>query len=101
MHIYQWLQNLLYFLKHYRSILIVTKYYTNLFNYEEGNERLNKNMKNWVYFHKNWYYDANSAAMNFVLLDKTRTSIRLKYENATICKNPLHFPMRVSHILAD
>jgi hypothetical protein len=41
---HEWLQNLLYFLKDYGSILIVTKYYTNFYNNKEGNERLNKNM---------------------------------------------------------
>jgi hypothetical protein len=52
--------NLLYFSKHY----IVTKYCTNLYNTKEGNERLNKNLNNWVYFGKNLNYDENLAAPN-------------------------------------
>ncbi len=55
------------FYKHYGSLLIVTKYYKNLYNNKEGNKRLNKNMNNCVYFRKNLYYDANFAATDFVL----------------------------------
>jgi hypothetical protein len=58
----EWLENLLYFLKHNGSILIATKYYTNLQNNKEGNKRLNKNMNNCVSFRKNLYCDANFAA---------------------------------------
>ena len=81
-------QRLLCFLKHYISILIVTKYCTNSYINKEGNKRLNNNMNNCVYFGKTLYYDANFAATNFVLLDETRESIRLKYENANNRKIP-------------
>jgi hypothetical protein len=85
--------------KHYKSILIVTKYFTNLCNNKEGNARLIKNMNNCVSFRKNWYYYANLKATNFVLLDKTCISIGLNYDNANIPKkSPLHFPMRVSDL---
>ena len=89
MHIYKWLQNLLYFSKHYGTILIVTKYYTNLNNNKEGNERLNKNTNNCVYFFKNLYYDVNFAATNLVLLGQTCISLSLNCENANIHTNPL------------
>jgi hypothetical protein len=70
------------------------KYYTHLYNYKEGNERLNKIMDNCVYFRKNLYYDANFAATNFVLLDKTGVSIRLNYEMRIFLKINSNFPMR-------
>jgi hypothetical protein len=82
------LQNLFCFLKYYKTILIVAKYYTNLCNNKEGKERLNKNMNNCIYFRKNLNYDMNFPAMNFVLWDKTRISFCLNFENVNIHKNP-------------
>jgi hypothetical protein len=70
-------------------ILIVMKFYTNLYNNKEGNKRLNKNMKNYVYFCEKLYYDGNFAATNFVLEDETCRSICLNFENANIRKNLL------------
>ena len=46
-------------------------------------------MSNCTYFCKNLYFDANFAATNFVLLDKTQLSNYLNYENVNIRKNPL------------
>jgi hypothetical protein len=65
--------------------LIVTKYYTNLYNSKVGNERLIKNLNNCIYFPD----DVNFAATNFVLLDETLINIRLSYENVNIRKNLL------------
>ncbi len=41
-------------------------------------------MNNCVYFGKNLYYDANFAATNFALLDKSHISLPLNYENPNI-----------------
>ena len=43
-----------------------------MYNNREGDERLNKNRSNCIYFCKNLYYDANFAAANFDLKDETR-----------------------------
>jgi hypothetical protein len=45
---YERLLNLLYFAKHYKSILQVTKYYANFYNNKKGTERLNNDMNNCV-----------------------------------------------------
>jgi hypothetical protein len=52
-------------------------------------------MNNCGYFCETSYLDANFAAMNFVLLDKTCISNGMKYEKANICKKKTasHFPM--------
>ena len=91
----------LYFSKHYKSMLIVMKYYTNLYDNKEGNERLIKNMNHCIYFRKNSYYDANFGATNFVSMDQIGISICLNYKNTNIRKKSAsHFPMKVSHMLA-
>jgi hypothetical protein len=66
-HLNKRLQNLLNFLKHCKSILKVTKYYTNLYKNKKVKERLNNNMNNSIKFHKNYYYNVNFAVTNFVL----------------------------------
>ena len=87
MNIYEFLQYLPSFSKHYKSILIVTKYYTNLLSNKENNERLKKKNNNFVYFRKYSHYDANFAAMNFVSECKLRKSIHMNYENSNIRKH--------------
>jgi hypothetical protein len=49
-----------------------------------------KNMNYCVYFCKNLHYHVNLAATNFVLLDEPPRSLSLNFENANICKIPLH-----------
>jgi hypothetical protein len=72
MDIYKWLQNLLHFLKHSGSLVIVTKFYPKMYNNKEGDKRLNKNGSNCICFRKNLLYDAIFAAANFFLKDETR-----------------------------
>ncbi len=42
--IFKWLQNLLYYAKHYKIIFIITNHKTHLYNNKEAYRGLNKNM---------------------------------------------------------
>jgi hypothetical protein len=88
MHVKEWLQKLLYFLKHSKvHILIVTKYFTNLYNNKEVNQRLNRNMKIVYTFVK---IHNKMPILQPCVLSECEYSTR---------KNPPHVPIRVLHIL--
>ena len=73
------------FFKPCESILIVTKYYTNLLSNKENKERLKKNMNNCAYFLKYSHYDAKFVAAKFV--EECEIRIRINLKNAKICKH--------------
>jgi hypothetical protein len=58
----------------------------NLYYNKEGDESLNMNMNNCIYFHTNLNHDANFASSIFVLLLFGRNSPRPNYEHVNILK---------------